>query len=40
MAREVNAIGEIDEILVRKDLKEQHNALVLGHNAKRYYKIS
>ncbi len=40
MAREFNAMGESDEILVRKDLKEEHKAVILGHNAKRFYKIS
>ena len=34
-----NAMGEIDEILERKDLKEEHKAAILGENAKRFYKI-
>ena len=34
-----NAMGEIDEILERKDLKEEHKAAILGENAKRFYRI-
>jgi len=40
MVRELNARGESDEILERKDLKEKHKAVILGHNAKWFYKIS
>ncbi len=34
-----NAKGEIDEILERQDLKEDHKAGILGNNAKKFYKI-
>ncbi len=34
-----NCMEEIDEILERKDLKEEHKQAILGGNAKRYYKL-
>jgi predicted TIM-barrel fold metal-dependent hydrolase len=34
-----NCLEEIDEIVVRKDLKEEHKAAILGENARRFYKI-
>ncbi len=34
-----NAMGEIDEILERKDIKAEHKAALLGGNAKRFYKV-
>jgi uncharacterized protein len=34
-----NCLEEIDEIQVRKDLKDEHKAAILGENARRYYKI-
>jgi predicted TIM-barrel fold metal-dependent hydrolase len=30
---------EIDEIVEREDLKEEHKAAILGDNARRIYKI-
>ncbi len=37
---EGNAMEEIDEILARKDLKEEHKMAILGGNAKRFYKVA
>jgi predicted TIM-barrel fold metal-dependent hydrolase len=34
-----NALGEINEILERKDIEESHKKLILGDNARRFYKI-
>jgi predicted TIM-barrel fold metal-dependent hydrolase len=34
-----NCLEEIDEIIVRKDLQEEHKAAILGENARRFYKI-
>ena len=34
-----NCMEEIDEILERKDLKEEHKQAILGGNAKRYYRL-
>ena len=34
-----SATEEIDEILERKDIREEHKMLLLGGNAKRFYKI-
>lgn len=34
-----NCMEEIDEILERKDLKEEHKRAILGDNAKRFYKL-
>jgi len=29
---------EIEEILERKDLKDEHKGMILGENARRFYK--
>jgi predicted TIM-barrel fold metal-dependent hydrolase len=34
-----NALHEINEILERKDLYEAHKKMILGDNAKQFYKI-
>jgi predicted TIM-barrel fold metal-dependent hydrolase len=34
-----NCREEIDEILERSDLKDEHKAVILGDNARRFYKI-
>ncbi len=34
-----NCMEEIDEILERKDLKEEHKQAILGDNAKSFYKL-
>lgn len=34
-----NCMEEIDEILVREDLREEHKSAILGENARRFYKI-
>jgi predicted TIM-barrel fold metal-dependent hydrolase len=34
-----NCREEIDEILERSDLKDEHKAAILGDNARRFYKI-
>jgi predicted TIM-barrel fold metal-dependent hydrolase len=34
-----NCMEEIDEIVERGDLKEDHKAAILGDNARRFYKI-
>jgi len=34
-----NCMEEIDEIVERKDLREEHKAAILGDNARRFYKI-
>jgi predicted TIM-barrel fold metal-dependent hydrolase len=34
-----NCMEEIDEIMERKDLKEEHKEAILGDNARRFYKI-
>jgi predicted TIM-barrel fold metal-dependent hydrolase len=33
-----NAMGEIDEILERDDLLEEHKQMILGENARRFYR--
>ena len=34
-----NCTKEIDEILERDDLKEEHKKPLLGENARKFYKI-
>jgi hypothetical protein len=34
-----NCREEIDKILERSDLKDEHKAAILGDNARRFYKI-
>ncbi len=34
-----NCMEEIDEILERDDLKEEHKLAILGENARRFYKM-
>ena len=34
-----NCMEEIDEILERTDLKQEHKAAILGDNARRFYNI-
>ena len=34
-----NCMEEIDEIIQRDDLKEDHKTAILGENARRFYKI-
>jgi uncharacterized protein len=34
-----NCLEEIDEIVVRHDLNEDHKAAILSENARRFYKI-
>ncbi len=35
----VNCMEEINEIVERKDLKEEHKQAILGDNPRRFYKI-
>jgi predicted TIM-barrel fold metal-dependent hydrolase len=35
-----NCMEEIHEILGREDLKEEHKSLILGENARRFYKLT
>jgi predicted TIM-barrel fold metal-dependent hydrolase len=32
-----NCMEEIDEVLDREDLKQEHKAAILGENARRFY---
>ena len=32
-----NCMEEIDEVLEREDLKQEHKAAILGENARRFY---
>jgi predicted TIM-barrel fold metal-dependent hydrolase len=32
-----NCMEEIDEVLERTDLKQEHKAAILGENARRFY---
>jgi predicted TIM-barrel fold metal-dependent hydrolase len=34
-----NCMGEINEILERKDIREEHKAAILGDNAKKFYAL-
>ena len=34
-----NCTAEIDEILERADLKEEHKSAILGDNARRFYGL-
>jgi predicted TIM-barrel fold metal-dependent hydrolase len=34
-----DALHEINEIVERKDINDKHKAMILGENAKRYYKL-
>jgi hypothetical protein len=34
-----NCMEEIDEILERDDLRPEHKPLLLGENARRFYKL-
>jgi hypothetical protein len=34
-----DALHEINEILERKDINDEHNAMILGENAKRFYNL-
>jgi predicted TIM-barrel fold metal-dependent hydrolase len=34
-----NALDEINEIEERKDLSDQHKKMILGGNAKKFYKL-
>jgi predicted TIM-barrel fold metal-dependent hydrolase len=34
-----DAMHEINEILERKDINDSHKSMILGDNAKRFYKI-
>jgi len=34
-----DALHEINEILERKDINDQHKAMILGENAKRFYNL-
>ena len=34
-----DALHEINEILERKDINNKHKAMILGENAKRFYKL-
>jgi predicted TIM-barrel fold metal-dependent hydrolase len=34
-----DALHEINEILERKDIQDQHKAMILGENAKRFYNL-
>jgi len=34
-----NCMREIDEILERKDLTDEHKAAILGGNARRFYRL-
>jgi hypothetical protein len=34
-----NCMEQIDEIIQRNDLKEEHKTAILGDNARRFYKI-
>lgn len=39
IARE-DALHEIDENLEQKEINDKHKAMILGENAKRFYKLS
>lgn len=34
-----DALQEIDEILEQKEINDQHKAMILGENAKRFYNL-
>ena len=34
-----DALHEINEILERKDINDKHKSMILGENAKKFYKI-
>ena len=34
-----DALHDINEILERKDINDQHKAMILGENAKRFYNL-
>ncbi len=34
-----DALHEIDEILEQKEINDQHKAMILGENAKRFYNL-
>jgi len=34
-----DALHEINEILERKDIHDKHKSMILGDNAKNFYKI-